>query len=62
MTVITVGEGHDEEVLLEEVVGGFWVEVTPAKQVQALLILELDAEHAARNCGRDEVAVTALVV
>ena len=51
-------------VLPDEVVGDFWaeLEVTPAMQVHALLILELDDEHADRNCGRDEVAAATFVV
>ena len=56
-SVIIVGGGH-------ELVGASWVEleVMPAKQIQALLMRELDAEHADRKGGREELAVTTLVV
>jgi hypothetical protein len=38
------------------------VNASGTKQLQALLILELDAEHFDRKVGKAEVAVTRLVV
>jgi hypothetical protein len=60
--VLVLEEG--ELVLLNELVAGASGEVilVPTKQVQALLIFELDAEHLDRKLGRAEVAVTRLVV
>jgi len=65
VTVIVV-PGHEEgelvllgEVVVEVLVG---VVVVPAKQVQALLNFELDAEHSDRKLGKDEAAVTKFAV
>jgi len=64
--LVIVGGGYEEreEVLSDELVGASWVEleVMPAKQVQALLMRELDVEHADRKDGREELAVATLVV
>jgi hypothetical protein len=59
---VVVEEG--ELVLLNELVVGASGEdvVAPTKQVQALLIFELDAEHLDRKLGKANVAVTRLVV
>jgi hypothetical protein len=72
--VTVVGGGHEEaeallldevdvevvveegELVLEEVIA------TPAMQIQALLIFELTAEHGDKKLGKDEVAVTRVVV
>ena len=65
VTVIVV-PGHEEgelvllcEIVVEVLVG---VVVVPAKQVQALLNFELDAEHSDRKLGKDEAAVTKFAV
>ena len=54
-----------ELVLLDEVDGeisGEDLDASGTKQLQALLIFELDAEHFDRKVGKAEVAVTRLVV
>jgi hypothetical protein len=54
-----------ESVLLDEVDGeisGEDLDASGTKQLQALLIFELDAEHFDRKVGKAEVAVTRLVV
>ena len=54
-----------ELVLLDEVdveISGEDLDASGTKQLQALLIFELDAEHFDRKVGKAEVAVTRLVV
>ena len=60
--IVIVVPGHEEGelVLLADVL--VEVVVAPAKQVQALLNFELDAEHGDRKLGKDEAAVATLVV
>jgi hypothetical protein len=67
--VTVVAGGHEEaEVVVElvvvegELVALEEVVATPAMQVQALLIFELNAEHGDKKLGKDEVLVTRLVV
>ena len=63
--MIVVGEGQVEVVNCMEdeviVVGGPELAAV-AKHKQALLILELEASHPAKNVGRDVVAVTVAIV